>query len=166
MFVAAWGADGGLAGVVGGVAAWTGRRGTLWLAALFLSALVVAGAMSIGLLFAPAAVCLLCAAVLSGWAGPLVADSSTPPTLRSTAWHALVGALAVGLGAWLVEVAVFDRDLFGSCASETPACVAATTNWPAVAATLAGLVAIAAGARSILRGGGGALALVRASMAT
>ncbi|MFC7097087.1 hypothetical protein [Halobaculum marinum] len=156
---------GGAAAVAvgGGVAAWTGRRLGVWVAALTVTAFSAVGLMTVGFLFVPAALCLLAAAALSGWAGPLVAASSTPPTPRRAALYAVAGAVAVGVGAWLVDVAAFERDLFGSCARETPACVAATTNWPAVAAAAAGLAACVVGAWLFGRGVVAAGRLVRAS---
>ncbi|WP_277554777.1 hypothetical protein [Halobaculum limi] len=152
--------------VVGGAAAWAGRRAVVWIAALSVAAFSAVGLMTVGFLFVPAALCLLAAATLSTWAGPLVAEASTPPTPRRTALYAAAGAVAVGVGAWLVDIAAFERDLFGSCASETATCVLATTNWPAVAVTVGGLLACASGAWLLVRGGVDALGLVRAAVAT
>lgn len=136
--------------VVGAVGAWTERAALVWVAALLSVGLTLAGAMSVGLLFAPAALLLLGSAVAARATGPdtaarerLVAD---PPEARERLQKALLGVAGIVGGAAAVDAAAFDRDLFGSCAQETLGCVMRTTNWGLVGLTLLGFGAIAGGA--------------------
>lgn len=151
VFVAAWVLGGALAAAVGGTAAWTGRRALLWVVALLLSTFSVGAMASIGAFFAPAAICLLGAALLSGWAGPLVAPADPAATPRTAAARTLAGVAAVGGGAWLVRAGAFERELFAACVSETFDCVLARTNWVGVGATVLGLAAVAFGGRLLVR---------------
>jgi len=167
VFVTAWILGAVLDTLVGTAAAWTGRRALLWVATLLLAGFAVVGMLTVGWLFAPSVVLLLAAALLSGWAGPVLdrpEPSETGP--RRIAGGTLAGAAAVGGGAAVVRVAAFDRELFGSCAAETPACVLATTNWPAVAATTLALATVALGGRLLLRQTLAAWALIERSAAT
>lgn len=135
--------------VVGAVGAWTNRAALVWVAALLSVGLTLVGAMSVGLLFAPAALLLLGSAVAAQAAGPdsarrerLLAD---PPEPRERAQKALLGVASVVVGAAVVDAAALDRQLFGSCAQETLACALETTNWGLVALTLLGFGAVAVG---------------------
>lgn len=130
--------------LLGALGAWTNRSPLVWVAALLLTGLSIVGMWSIGLFIAPAALCLLGAAVLSQWAGPrpgvreaIVAE---PPTVRETVLKALAGTGAVAAGTGLVYVGAIARDLFGACASETLACALASTHWDAVGLTILGLL--------------------------
>jgi len=135
--------------LVGGIAAWTDRTPLVWVAALLLTGLSIAGMMSIGFVLAPAAIFLLGAALLSQLAGPrpgvreAILDS--PPTVPEIALKTLGGTVALAVGAGLAYAGAFSRELFGACASETPACVLANANWAAIGTTLSGLVAVGFG---------------------
>lgn len=135
--------------VIGAAGAWTDRTALVWVAALLSVGLSLAGAMSIGLFLAPAALLLLGSAVAAQAAGPregvrerVVAD---PPSARERLLKALAGGVSVGVGAGLVDAGAFDRELFGSCTQETLACALETTNWGAVGLTLLGFGAVAVG---------------------
>jgi len=134
---------------VGAAGAWTDRTALVWVATLLSVGLTLVGVMSVGLLFAPAALLLLGSAVAARAAGPdraarerIVAD---PPEPRERLQKALLGVASVVVGAVLVDVAALDRDLFGSCAQETLGCVLETTNWGLVGLTLLGFGAVAVG---------------------
>lgn len=135
--------------LVGEVGAWTNRTPLVWVAALLLTGLAIAGMMSIGFVIAPAALFMLGAALLSQLAGPrrdvreaIIAD---PPTVREAVLRTVAGTASVAVGAGLVYAGAFARELFGSCASETLACVLDTTHWDAVGITLLGLAAVGLG---------------------
>ena len=148
-FFAAWVLFGVGVSVVGGAAAWTNRTALAWVAALLLTALSVAGMMSVGFLIAPAALCLLGAAVCSHRAGPRAgaqeAILADPPTVLEAVLKTLVGIGSVVLGLGLVYAGAFARDLFDACASETLSCSLANTHWDAVGIALSGLVAVGLG---------------------
>lgn len=138
-----------LLAAVGAAGAWTGHTAVVWVAALLSVGLTLVGAMSVGLLFAPAALLLVGSAVAALGAGPdtearekLVAN---PPATRERVQKALFGAAAIVVGAAVVDVAALDRHLFGSCAQETLGCVVETTNWGLVGLTLLGFGAVAVG---------------------
>ena len=57
------------AALVGSGAAWTDSRRLLWGAALTMTGLALAAAATVGFAFAPAAACLLSAALVSGTVG-------------------------------------------------------------------------------------------------
>lgn len=135
--------------LVGGIGAWTNRTALVWVAALPLTGLAIAGMMSIGFLIAPAALCLLASAVFSQSAGPRAGVreviTADPPSGSEIARKSLlgIGSMVVGIG--LVYVGAFARELFGACASETLACALDKTHWGAVGITLLGLIAIGSG---------------------
>ncbi|MBP1987346.1 hypothetical protein [Halolamina salifodinae] len=135
--------------VVGAAGAWTGHTALVWVAALLSVGLTLAGAMSVGLLFAPAALLLLGSAVAAQAAGPDTAAQESlladPPEARERAQKALLGVAGIVVGAAAVDAAALDRDLFGSCAQETLGCVLQTTNWGLVGLTLLGFGAVAGG---------------------
>lgn len=148
VFVAAWALGGALVALVGAAAAWMGRRALLWVTSLLLAALSVVGMLSIGFLFAPAACCLLGAALLSGWAGSLLPRPGATAVASTgegvVAWT--VTAFASIAGGWaLVDAGALSRELFGACATESPECVIARAHWDAVGVTGLGLVAITVG---------------------
>lgn len=134
---------------VGGVAAWTTRTPLVWAAALLLTALSIVGMWSLGLFVAPAAACLLAAALLLQWTGPrsnvrerIVAE---PPSVLDAVLKTLAGAGALAVGGWLVYASAIARDLFEACARETPGCVIENTHWDAAGLTVLGLAAIGLG---------------------
>jgi len=167
VFVTAWMLGAVLDTLVGTAAAWTGRRALLWVATVLLAGFAVVGMLTVGWLFAPAVLLLFAAALLSGWAGPIL-DQPEPSTTaaRRIAVGTLAGAAAVGGGVVVVRVAAFDRELFGSCAIETPACVLATTDWPAVVATTLALAIVALGGRLLFRQALATRALIERSTGT
>ncbi len=134
--------------LAGGFAAWTNRRGLLWVAALALTALAIVGMWSLGFFVAPAALCLLLAAVLAQFdgrrepAGRTVAD---PPTVPEAILKTLAGCGALAGGGALVYVGAFTRELFGACASETLSCALGNADWGAIVVTLLGLAALGLG---------------------
>lgn len=135
--------------LVGGIGAWTNRTVLVWVAALLLAGLTITGMMSIGLFIAPAALCSLGSAIFSQLAGPRagVRESITadPPTASEVARRSLLGTGSVVVGAGLMYLGAFTRELFGACASETLACALDKTHWGAVAITLLGLIAVGSG---------------------
>lgn len=134
--------------LVGGIAAWTDRRAPLWVAALALTALAIVGMWSLGFLIAPAALCLLLAAVLAQVAGrrePARRTIADPPTVPEAILKTLAGSGAVVVGAALVYVGAFTGELFGACASETLACALGKADWGGLAVTLLGLGAVGLG---------------------
>ena len=148
-FFAGWVLFGVGLSLVGGVGARTNRTPLVWVAALLLAGLAIAGMMSIGLFLAPAALCLLGSAVFSQLAGPRAdvreAITADPPTASDLVRKSLlgIGSMAVGIG--LVYVGAFTQELFGACASETLACALDKTHWDAVGITLLGLLAVGFG---------------------
>lgn len=135
--------------LVGGIGAWANRTALVWVAALLLTGLAIAGMMSIGFLIAPAALCLLGSAVFSQLAGPREgvreAITADPPAASEVVGKSLFGTGSMIVGAGLVYVGAFTQELFGACASETLACALDKTHWDAVAITLLGLIAIGFG---------------------
>ena len=135
--------------LVGGIGAWTNRTPLVWVAALLLMGLSLLGMMSIGFFLLPAALLLLGAAVFSQMAGPRTgvreAIIANPPTEQEIVRKKRVGTAAVVVGLGLVYVGAFERELFGSCVSETLACALDTTNWDAVGLTVLGLIAVSYG---------------------
>lgn len=155
-FFAGWVAVGVGLALVAGVAAWTNRPPLLWLATFALAALCVVGMWSIGLFFAPAAALALGAALLSRLAGAPEAGGgrrSDPPTDPNAGRKALAGAASAAVGAVLVYVGAFARELFGSCARETLDCATAGIHWDAMGTTLVGLLAVGLGGWSLWRYG-------------
>lgn len=148
-FFAGWVLVSVVLALVGGVGAWTNRTPLVWVAALLLTGLLIAGMWSIGLFIAPAALFLLGAALFSQLAGPredvLEAVTADPPTTRETARRALLGTGSVVVGSGLVYAGAFRRELFGVCANETLACAIDKTHWGAVGATTLGLIAVGVG---------------------
>lgn len=68
-----------LAALVGAGAAWTDRSGLLRAAALVAVALASTASVTIGFAVAPAAACLVSAALVAGWSGkPNAADCNRP----------------------------------------------------------------------------------------
>ena len=148
-FFAAWVLGSVGVALVGAVAAWTNRTPLVWVAALLLTGLSIAGMWSIGFLVAPAALCLLGAAVLSRLAGPRpgarTAIVTNPPTVPEAVVKTLAGTGGMVVGSVLVYVGAVARNLFGACARETLACAVAKTHWDAVAITVLGLSAVGLG---------------------
>lgn len=150
VFFAAWVVGSVLLALVGGVAAWTNRSALAWVSALLLTGLSLAGLMSVGLFVAPAAVCLLGAALLSGRSEARKetrdAIAANPPSARDTVLKAGAGVGSICLGAGLVyATAVRGDGLFEACISETLACTLRNTHWPALGGTVLGLLAVAIG---------------------
>ena len=148
-FFAGWVLVGVVLSLVGAVGAWTNRTPLVWVAALLLAVLVIMGLMSIGLFIAPAALLLLGSAIFSQLAGPragpreaIIAD---PPATPEIVGKSLAGIGSVLVGAVLVYLGAFARELFSACASETLACALDKTHWDAVAITTLGLLAVGFG---------------------
>jgi hypothetical protein len=148
-FFAAWVIGSALIALVGGVAAWTNRTPLAWVAAILLSALSVVTLTSLGLFIAPAAVCLLGAALLSHWTGPRTdareAIAANPPSLRETVLKAVAGVGSIALGSGLVYVTAVVRGLFEACSNETLACAIDAIHWFALGGTVLGLLAVGFG---------------------
>ncbi|NHN40832.1 hypothetical protein G9C85_04185 [Halorubellus sp. JP-L1] len=150
-FFAAWVVGSVIVAGVGAVGAWTNRPPLAWLGALSLTAIVVVGLLSIGIFVAPAALLSLAAAVASQRArsreAARAAVLADPPTGAELAAKAVAGVGSVLVGAVLVYLGAFVRELFArGCLAETLACALAVTNWDAVAFTGLGGLAVVAGA--------------------
>lgn len=158
VFVAAWVLGSVGLSLVGGIGVWTNRTPLVWVAALLLAGISILGMMSIGLFIAPAAVCLLGAALLLQRAGPQEEDreansaeshrkttSAESQTVRTTVLKTLAGTGSVAVGIWLVYVSALVRDLFGACAAETLACVLSRTHWSRVGTAVLGATAVGLG---------------------
>jgi hypothetical protein len=148
-FFAGWVVFSVAVAVVGGAAAWTGQRPLLWIAALALVGLSIAGMWSIGLFIAPAALSLLGAAIAAQTTGrredrynAILAD---PPNRQDVTRKVLLGASAVLVGGALVYDGAIRRELFDACARETVACALAAVYWDAAAITALGLLAVGLG---------------------
>lgn len=142
----AWPAVLVLAAAVGAAAAWTDRVFLVWVAALALSLVSVAGLLSIGFVFAPAALSLLAAAAALQTAGlpaarrdAILAD---PPGMRTVVRRTVAGSVGVVAGVVVIYLNAVARELFVACAVETVACQVGNTHWDAVAATLAGFAVV------------------------
>lgn len=135
--------------LVGAAGAWTNRAPLVWVAALLLVGLSIVGMWSIGPFIAPAALCLLGAAILSQLAGPRPgareAIAADPPTGDESVLKTLAGTGALVIGASLVYIGAIARELFGACATETLTCALTSTHWDAVELTVLGLGAISLG---------------------
>ncbi|MFC6953063.1 hypothetical protein [Halorubellus litoreus] len=135
--------------VVAAVGAWTTRPTVAWFGALAVAAVVVVGRWSAGVFIVPAALALLAAAATSQRARRRERDRDGPDD--SPAWpvlvgRALAGAAALAVGATLLYLGAFVRELFAAgCARETLSCALAVTNWDAVALTALGVLAVAVG---------------------
>lgn len=149
VFVAAWMLGSVGLSLVGGVAAWTNRTLLAWVAALLLTGISILGLMSIGLFIAPAAVCLLGAALLLQRAQPSEdsqkANDTELPTVRDAVSKTLAGTSSVAVGLWLVYVSALLRDLFGACARETLPCVIDKTHWGRVGISVLGAAMVGFG---------------------
>lgn len=150
VFFAAWVLVAAGLAIAGGVAIWTFRTALSWVSGLSLGALSVLGMWSIGPYIAPAAGCLLVAALLVQVFGPRPPERARIQvdrrTVRAAGRQALVGTAAVILGGWLVFEGVFVRELFAAaCASETLACALAVTRWDSVGLAALGLAAVGYG---------------------
>lgn len=147
VFFAGWVMFGVGLALAGAVGAWTDRTALVWVAALLLTGLSIAGMWSIGRFVAPAALFLLGSALLARWAGPREEerDRGTPPTTRRAPLETLAGVAALVGGAALVYAGALSRDLFGACARETLACVLGNAHWGAIGLTGLGLAAAGLG---------------------
>ncbi|MFC7081369.1 hypothetical protein [Halorussus caseinilyticus] len=149
-FFAAWVVGSVLIALVGGIAAWTNRTPLAWVAAVLLTGLSITAMLSFGPYVAPAAVCLLGAALLSHRTGPRGNARKTiaanPPSVRETVLKTGAGLGSIVLGAVLVYVsAVTGSGLFDACANETLACALENTHWFAVGGSVLGLLAVGVG---------------------
>jgi hypothetical protein len=149
VFFAGWVLGSVALALVGGIAAWTNRTPLVWVAALLLTALSFVALTSIGLYIAPAGLLLLGSALLSQLAGPREevrdAIAADPPTVQEAVLKTLAGTVSVAVGAGLVYVGAFTRELFGACATESLACALEKTHWDAVGMTVVGLVGVGLG---------------------
>lgn len=149
-FFAAWVLFAVILAVFGAIGAWTRRSALVWVAALLLSGLTVAGMWSIGGFVAPAALGLLGAAVASLWTGPrpgaheaIVKD---PPSVLEAVIKTLAGTVLVVAGAALAYEGTVVRELFTrGCSSETLACALAVMQWDGIGLSILGLAAIGSG---------------------
>lgn len=149
-FFAAWVVGAVALAGVGAYAAWTRRSALVWVAALLLAGLSVAGMWSVGLFLAPAAVALLWAAVASHWTGPRQGSREAvledPPSVLAAVLKTLGGSGIVVVGAGLAYEGVMVRELFTrGCARETLGCALAVVRWDAAGLAVLGLAGIVLG---------------------
>jgi hypothetical protein len=149
VFFAGWVLLSVILSIVGGIGAWTNRSPLIWVAAILLIGLTIIGILSIGRFIAPAAFFMFGSALFSQLAGPrtenMDAITTDPPTESEVVQKTLAGIGSVVVGAGLVYVGAFARELFGACASETVACAVEKTQWGAVGISVLGLIAISLG---------------------
>ncbi|WP_227380332.1 hypothetical protein [Haladaptatus halobius] len=148
-FFAGWVLVSVILSLVGGIAAWKQWIPLVWVAALLMTALSIVGMWSIGLFIAPAALCLLGAALLSSRAGPREGVqktvSSESPAVSEMIRKMGGGIGAVTIGSWLIYVGAFAQELFGACATEGLECTINKINWAGVGMTVLGVTMVGFG---------------------